>query len=105
MTSVETGSLFGAMVAEALDREWDALGQPDPFVVIEAGAGNGRQGNREPPRPGHGTAEIDEIPEECVKADGVDELPRRPPHGRLLKLCDDRLPLGDADEARRLRLI
>ena len=30
------------MVAEALDREWDSLGQPDPFVVIEAGAGNGR---------------------------------------------------------------
>ena len=42
VTSVESGSLFGAMVAEALDREWDALGQPDPFVVIEAGAGNGR---------------------------------------------------------------
>ncbi len=42
VTSVETGSLFGALVAEAIDREWDALGNPDPFVVIEAGAGSGK---------------------------------------------------------------
>ncbi len=42
MTSPEVGSLFGACVARALDRSWRALGEPDPFVVIEAGAGNGR---------------------------------------------------------------
>jgi SAM-dependent MidA family methyltransferase len=42
VTSPEVGSLFGACVARALDREWRALGEPDPFVVIEAGAGNGR---------------------------------------------------------------
>ena len=42
VTSPEVGSLFGACVARALDRCWHELGEPDPFVVIEAGAGNGR---------------------------------------------------------------
>jgi SAM-dependent MidA family methyltransferase len=42
VTSVELGSLFGALIARALDREWEALGRPDPFVVIEVGAGSGR---------------------------------------------------------------
>ena len=34
--------MFGACVARALDRGWHELGDPDPFVVVEAGAGNGR---------------------------------------------------------------
>jgi SAM-dependent MidA family methyltransferase len=34
--------LFGALVARALDRSWRAMGEPDPFVVVEAGAGRGR---------------------------------------------------------------
>ncbi|MDQ1726243.1 MAG: hypothetical protein QOK14_288, partial [Frankiaceae bacterium] len=42
VTSPEVGPLFGACVARALDRLWDALEQPDPFLVVEAGAGNGR---------------------------------------------------------------
>ena len=42
VTSPEVGSLFGACVARALDRGWRDLGEPDPFVVIEAGAGSGR---------------------------------------------------------------
>jgi SAM-dependent MidA family methyltransferase len=42
VTSPEVGSLFGACVARALDRSWRELGAPDPFVVVEAGAGNGR---------------------------------------------------------------
>jgi SAM-dependent MidA family methyltransferase len=42
VTSPEIGSLFGACIARALDRYWRELGAPDPFVVIEAGAGNGR---------------------------------------------------------------
>ena len=42
VTSPEVGSLFGACVAVALDRSWHELDEPDPFVVIEAGAGNGR---------------------------------------------------------------
>jgi NADH dehydrogenase [ubiquinone] 1 alpha subcomplex assembly factor 7 len=36
------GTLFGALVARALDRWWDALDRPDPFVVVDAGAGRGR---------------------------------------------------------------
>ena len=42
VTSPETGSLFGLCVARELDEMWRALDEPDPFLVIEAGAGNGR---------------------------------------------------------------
>ena len=42
ITSPEVGSLFGACVARALDGWWRDLGRPDPFLVVEAGAGNGR---------------------------------------------------------------
>jgi SAM-dependent MidA family methyltransferase len=42
LTSPEVGPLFGAVVARALDKWWEALDQPDPFVVVEGGAGAGR---------------------------------------------------------------
>src|ERR1700737_3331149 len=42
VTSPEVGSLFGALVARALDDAWDAMGALDPFLVVDAGAGNGR---------------------------------------------------------------
>ncbi len=42
VTSVEVGPLFGVLIAEALDRFWTELGRPDPFFVVEAGAGRGR---------------------------------------------------------------
>ncbi len=35
------GPLFGAVLARALDRWWTELGSPDPFTVVEAGAGVG----------------------------------------------------------------
>ena len=41
LTSPEVGPLYGAVVARALDGWWDGLGRPDPFVVVEAGAGPG----------------------------------------------------------------
>lgn len=41
LTSPEVGPLFGAVVARALDAEWERLGRPDPFVVLEAAAGRG----------------------------------------------------------------
>ena len=41
LTSPEVGPLFGAVVARALDAEWTRLARPDPFVVVEAGAGRG----------------------------------------------------------------
>lgn len=41
LTSPEVGGLFGAVVANALDAWWEGLGRPDPFVVVEAGAGPG----------------------------------------------------------------
>ena len=41
ITSVEVGPLFGAVLANALDRWWSELDQPETFVVVEAGAGAG----------------------------------------------------------------
>jgi SAM-dependent MidA family methyltransferase len=42
VTSPEVGPLFGACTARALDRLWAEHDTPDPFFVIEAGAGRGR---------------------------------------------------------------
>src|SRR4249919_1949095 len=42
VTSPEVGPLFGALVAGALDAWWRELEEPDPYLVIEAGAGRGR---------------------------------------------------------------
>ncbi len=41
LTSPQLGPLFGAVVARALDAWWSELHQPDPYVVVEAGAGAG----------------------------------------------------------------
>lgn len=41
ITSPEVGPLFGSVVASFIDSEWERLGRPDPFVVLEAGAGRG----------------------------------------------------------------
>jgi len=41
LTAAEVGPLFAAVVASALDGWWDELGRPDPFTVVDAGAGPG----------------------------------------------------------------
>lgn len=41
LTSPEVGPLFGAVVGRFLDAQWRRLGCPDPFVVVDAGAGPG----------------------------------------------------------------
>ena len=41
LTSPEVGPLFGAVVARFLDAEWERLERPDPFTVVDAGAGPG----------------------------------------------------------------
>ena len=41
LTSPEVGTLFGTVLARALDEWWRELGRPDPYVVVEAGAGAG----------------------------------------------------------------
>jgi SAM-dependent MidA family methyltransferase len=41
LTSPEVGSLFGAVFARRIDAEWDRLGQPSRFTVVEVGAGPG----------------------------------------------------------------
>ena len=42
VTSPEVGQLYGALVARAIDGWWRDLGEPDPFLVVDAGAGRGR---------------------------------------------------------------
>jgi SAM-dependent MidA family methyltransferase len=41
ITSPEVGPLFGVVIARALDGWWRQAGEPDPFVVVEPGAGVG----------------------------------------------------------------
>ena len=41
LTAPEVGPLFGAVIARFLDAEFDRLGRPDPFTVVDAGAGPG----------------------------------------------------------------
>jgi SAM-dependent MidA family methyltransferase len=41
LTSPEVGPLFGVVLARFLDHEFDRLRRPDPFTVVEAGAGPG----------------------------------------------------------------
>lgn len=41
LTSPEVGPLFGAVLGRYLDDTWRELGEPSPFVVIDAGAGPG----------------------------------------------------------------
>ncbi len=41
LTSPEVGPLFGTVVARFLDAEWDRIGRPDSFTVVDAGAGPG----------------------------------------------------------------
>lgn len=41
LTSPEVGPLFGAVIGRALDAWWADSGYPDPFLVVECGAGPG----------------------------------------------------------------
>lgn len=41
ITSPEVGPLFGAVIARYLDAEWERIGRPDRFTVVDAGAGPG----------------------------------------------------------------
>lgn len=41
ITSPEVGPLFGAVIARFLDAEWERIGQPEVFTVVDAGAGPG----------------------------------------------------------------
>jgi len=41
ITSPEVGPLFGVVIARALGAWWNGLGRPEPFRVVEVGAGPG----------------------------------------------------------------
>ncbi|GIU85687.1 MAG: ATP synthase subunit beta [Acidimicrobiia bacterium] len=85
VTSPEVGSLFGACVARAHDRWWHALGEPDPFLVVEAGAGSGRL-----------AGDVLRAGPECAPALRYVLVERSAP---LRALQAERLPLEPADEA------
>jgi SAM-dependent MidA family methyltransferase len=85
LTSPEVGPLFGVCVARALDRLWRALDEPDPFLVIEAGAGNGRLAR-----------EVLRAAPDCLPALRYVLVERS---AALRAEQRDRLPLEPADEA------
>ncbi len=85
ITSPQVGSLFGALVARALDRWWEALESPDPFVVVEAGAGNGRLAR-----------DVARVAPACTPALRYVLVERSPV---LRELTRERLPIEPADEA------
>ena len=41
ITSPEVGPLFGAVIARYIDAEWERIGRPEEFTVVDAGAGPG----------------------------------------------------------------
>jgi SAM-dependent MidA family methyltransferase len=41
ITSAEVGPLFGVVLARYLDAEWARIGRPEPFTVVDVGAGPG----------------------------------------------------------------
>ncbi|MGH8990332.1 MAG: SAM-dependent methyltransferase [Acidimicrobiia bacterium] len=41
ITSPEVGALFGTLLARWVDGWWERLGRPDPYLVVDAGAGRG----------------------------------------------------------------
>jgi SAM-dependent MidA family methyltransferase len=41
ITSPEIGPLFGAVIARFIDAEWERIGRPEVFTVVDAGAGPG----------------------------------------------------------------
>jgi NADH dehydrogenase [ubiquinone] 1 alpha subcomplex assembly factor 7 len=85
ITSPEVGSLFGACMARALDGWWRELGRPDPFLVVEAGAGSGRLAR-----------DILRAAPECLRALRYVLVERSP---RLRAEQRTRLALEPADEA------
>lgn len=85
ITSPEVGSLFGACIARGLDEYWHTVDEPDPFLVVEAGAGNGRL-----------AADILRADPECARALRYVTVERSP---QLRAEQRTRLPLDPPDEA------
>lgn len=85
VTSPEVGPLFGVCTARALDRLWRALDEPDPFLVVEAGAGNGRLAR-----------EVLRAQPDCLRALRYVLVERS---AALRAEQRDRLPIEPADEA------
>jgi SAM-dependent MidA family methyltransferase len=85
VTSPEVGTLYGALLAKALDDTWRRLGEPDPFVVVDAGGGRGRL-----------LADVLAAQPACAAALRAVLVERSP---RLRAEARDRLPLEPPDVA------
>ncbi|MFN8021618.1 MAG: SAM-dependent methyltransferase [Acidimicrobiales bacterium] len=85
LTSPEVGPLFGTVLARWIDAEFERLGRPDGFQVIEVGAGPGTLARsvlaewRAAGRPGHPYTAVERSPaQRATHPDGVtssDEMP------------------------------
>ena len=90
LTSPEVGPLFGTVVARFLDVEFDRLGRPNPFTVVDAGAGPGTLARAVLARPPavHGGAAV-------RRRRGLAE-PARAEHPAGIESCTE-LPVGPID--------
>jgi SAM-dependent MidA family methyltransferase len=85
ITSPEVGPLFGAVVARFVREEWARLGQPDEFVVVDAGAGPGTltrtllTADRELQSSARVVAVEVSDPQRALHPDGVESLADLPP--------------------------
>lgn len=46
VTSAHVSPVFGALIARQLSHLWEALGRPEPFTVVDLGAGDGTLGRQ-----------------------------------------------------------
>src|SRR3954465_4393107 len=83
LTAPEVGPLFGAVLARALDAWWRELGRPDPYVVVDAGAG-----------PGTLARSVLRAGPACATALRYVRAGPRPAHGRGLPCCGGAGRLG-----------
>ncbi len=95
ITSPEVGPLFGAVLAKALDHWWRQAGCPEPFVVVDAGAG-----------PGVLTRSLERAEPDCSAVWDLREVDPAPTTERLeaslLRQSSSAAPVGDVVIANEL---
>lgn len=87
LTAVEVGTEFASCIAVDLDNRWRSMGNPDPFIVVEGGAGVGTL-----------CVNIFELGPECVEALRWVMVERSEAHreAAMARLASD--VFGDRDE-------
>ena len=89
ITSSEVGPLFGVVLARYLDDVWRTLGEPSPFVVVDAGAG-----------PGTLARTIAAAAPACARSDASTSRSRsRPPNATATRRVSSRRPSYPTDRS------